>query len=242
MTKRIFRNTNLSLLFLLFMGWGPLSYGQHPTPSPRDMSDAELDQRLAFIETRLAGLNPNARYWQHGWTGWFTATTVGQAVIAIAGDDNDNRINFSVGAFKSAAGLAQMLVKPLPAVTSSERFQAIPSQTRAQRMRKLEQGEALLRENADRTQQRYTWKRHLPGVGVNLLGGAVIAAYGDGTDAVISTLVGIAVIEANIWTEPTRALTDLEDYQNKFRNVRRTSARNWRLVPMKSGAALHISF
>ena len=224
------------------MGWGPLSYGQQPTPSPLDMSDAELDRRLEFIETRLAGLNPNARYWQYGWTGWFTATTVGQAVIAIAGDDNDDRINFTVGAFKSAAGLAQMLIKPLPAVTSSARFQTMPSQTRAERMRRLEQGEALLRENADRARQRYTWKRHLPGVGVNLLGGAVIAAYGDSTDAVISTLVGIAVIEANIWTEPKRALTDLEDYRNNFGNARRASARNWRLVPMRGGAALHINF
>lgn len=80
------------------------------------------------------------------------------------------------------------------------------------------------------------------GIAANLLGGAVIAAYGDNTDAVTSTVLGIAVSEASIWTEPARAVTDLEDYQNNFRNAQRTDARNWHLVPMNGGVALNISF
>jgi len=109
-------------------------------------------------------------------------------------------------------------------------------------MLKLEQGEALLHENASRALQRYGWKRHVIGIATNLVGGAVIAAYGDSTDAVTSTVLGIAVSEANIWSEPARAVTDLEDYRNNFRDAQRTGVRNWRLVPMSAGVAVHISF
>jgi hypothetical protein len=227
---------------IMFIVWAPSSYGQPPTQSLHDISDSELNQRLKFIETRLVGLNPNARRWQYGWTGFYAMTAVGQAVLAIDEDDNDSQTSYIVGAVKSAGGLAQMLIKPLPAVKSFGRFQSMPSQTRAERMLKLEQGEALLHENANRVLQRYGWKRHVIGIATNLLGGAVIAAYGDSTDAVTSTVLGIAVSEAGIWTEPARAVTDLDDYRNNFRDAQRTGARNWRLVPMSGGVALRLSF
>ena len=226
----------------MFIVWAPSSYGQSPAQSLHDISDLELDQRLKFIETRLVGFNPNARRWQYGWTGFYAMTAVGQAVLAIDEDDNDSQTSYIVGAVKSAGGLAQMLIKPLPAVKSFGRFQSMPSQTRAERMLKLEQGEALLHENANRVLQRYGWKRHVIGIATNLLGGVVIAAYGDSTDAVTWTVLGIAVSEASIWTEPARAVADLEDYRNNFHDAQRTGARNWRLVPMSGGVALHISF
>lgn len=235
------RHTLLAGMIMIFV-WAPLSYGQPPTQSRHDISDSELDQRLKFIETRLVGLNPNASYWQYGWTGFYTAAAVGQAVLAIDEDDNDDQTSYIVGAVKSAGGLTQMLIKPLPAVTSLGSFQSMPSQTRAERMLRLEKGEALLYENASRAQQRYGWERHAIGIAANLLGGAAIAAYGDSTDAVTSTILGIAVSEASIWTEPARAVTDLEDYRNNFRDAQTTGVRNWRLVPMSGGVALHISF
>jgi len=235
------RHTLLASM-VMFIVWAPSSYAQPPAQSPHDISDSELDKRLKFIETRLAGLNPNARRWQYGWTGFYSMTAAGQSILAINEDDNDDETNYIVGAVKSAGGLAMMLINPLPAVTSFDRFQSMPSQTRAERMGKLEKGETLLHENADRARQRYGWKRHLISIGANLLGGAAIAVYGDSSDAVTSTIVGIAVSEASIWTEPARAVTDLEDYRNNFRDAQRTGARNWRLVPMSGGVALHISF
>ncbi len=210
--------------------------------SSRDISDTELEQRLKFIETRLGKLNPNARYWQHGWTGFYTATAIGQPVLAVNEDDNDGETNYIVGTVKSVGGLAQMLIKPLPAVTSYKRFKSIPSQTRAERIHKLEQGEAMMRENSERALQRYGWKRHIMGIGANLLGGVMIAVYGDSSDAVTSTAAGIAISEAVIWSEPGRAAKDLDDYRVNFRNAHGTGARNWHLVPMTGGIALHVSF
>lgn len=243
MVKQMISKIKVFRLFLLLLvAWAPLSYGQQPMQSSRDISDAELEQRLKFIETRLGKLNPNARYWQHGWTGFYTATAIGQPILAVNEDDNDGETNYIVGTVKSVGGLALMLLKPLPAVKSYDRFQSIPAQTRAERMHKLEQGEAMMRENSERALQRYGWKRHLMGIGANLLGGAMIAAYGDSSDAVTSTAVGIAVSEAVIWSEPGRAAKDLDDYRDNFRNAHGTGARNWRLVPMTGGIALNVSF
>lgn len=118
---------------------------------------------MSFIAARLAGQTPNARYWQYGWTGFYAASAAAQGLLAVDTDDNDDEVNYIVGAVKSSGALAQMLIRPLPAVESSARLQAMPSESREERIRKLERGEALLRENAARAAGRSGWKRHLIG-------------------------------------------------------------------------------
>jgi hypothetical protein len=165
-----------------------------------------------------------------------------QGVLAVDADDSDDEVNYLVGAVKSTGALAQMLIRPLPAVQSASRFQALPSRSREERIHKVAQGEALLHENADRAATRSGWRRHLIGVGANLLGGVAIAAFGDSSDAVTSTLLGIAVSEANIWTEPSRAIDDLEDYQDNKWMQRQTSEVSWRIVPLARRVEVNIRF
>ena len=238
--------TGLRYLLLAGMSmltvWAPTSYAQESSQSLQEISDEELDDRLRFIETRLEALNPNATYWQYGWTGFYAVTAVGQAALAIDEDDSDDELAYYVGAVKSAGGLAQMLLKPLPAATSHESFQSMASETRADRLAKLEHGEALMVENDIRAQQRYGVKRHSIGIVANLVGGAVIAAWGDSSDALPSTVLGIAISEANIWTEPSRASTDLQDYRSQFDGAQKTSSSSWRLTPTFGGAVLQVAF
>ena len=230
-----------SLLLALFV-WSPYTCAEQADRLSSEISNAELEQRLKFIETRLARQSPNARYWQHGWTGFHAASAVVQGVLAVDADDSDDEVNYLVGAVKSTGALAQMLIRPLPAVQSASRFQALPSQSREERIHKVAQGEALLHENADRAATRSGWRRHLIGVGANLLGGVAIAAFGDSSDAVTSTLLGIAVSETNIWTEPSRAVNDLEDYQNNKWMQRQTSEVSWHIVPLARRVEVNIRF
>jgi len=231
----------VGLVFALFV-YSPGTCAAQADRLSGDISNAELEQRLEYIETRLARQSPDARVWQYGWTGFHAASAVVQGVLAIDASHSDDEVNYLVGTVKSTGALAQMLIKPLPAVQSATLFQALPSQSREERIHKLAQGEALLHENADRAVTRTGWRRHLIGIGANLLGGGVIAAFGDSGDAVTSTLLGVAVSEASIWTEPTRAINDLDDYQNNKWMARESSEVSWRIVPLARRVEVNIRF
>ena len=85
----------------------------------------------------------------------------------------------------------------------------LPGDTRAARVQRLAVGERQLRASAERAATRYSWQRHLLGIATNLAGGAAILALGNRGDAVGSTLVGIAVSELQIWSQPWRPTGDL---------------------------------
>jgi len=228
-------------LFALFV-WSPHTCAEQANRLLNELSSTELDQRLKFVETRLAEQGPDARYWQHGWTGFHAVSAAAQGILAVDADDSDDEINYLVGAVKSGGALAQMLIRPLPAVQGLTRFQAMPSRSREERIHKLTQGETLLYESAGRAATRSIWKRHFIGIGANLLGGAVIAAFGDSNDAVTSTVLGIVVSEANIWTEPSRAINDLKDYQSNKWMQKGTSDVSWRIAPLANRVEVNFRF
>ena len=185
---------------------------------------------------------PGAKYWQYGWTGFYSLSSAGQLLLALDSNDEDDQLYWGVGAVKASGKLAKLLLKPSPAVGSADSFQALPAGNREERLRKLSQGETLLETNAQRAGERFTWKRHAMGIAGNLLGGVVIAAFGDSSDAVISTLLGLAVGETTIWTEPADATRDLEDYRNKRWTRQAAHAGQWRVLASPGGATLHIRF
>jgi hypothetical protein len=232
----------LVIILAAVAGWSTQIRAEPGEPLPGEISNTELEARLEFIETRLARQRPGARNWQYGWTGFHATSAAGQALLAMNADNNDDEINYIVGAAKSTGAVAQMMIRPLPAVQGVIRFQAMPSRTREERIAKLAQGESLLRANSERAASRTAWKRHLIGVGANLLGGGIIAAFGDSSDAMTSTLIGITVSEINIWTEPSRAVNDLEDYRHKHWAHAQSSRVNWQIIPVANRLLVKVNF
>ena len=232
----------LVIILLAFPVWSPRTGAETGAALHDGIGNAELDARLAFIDSRLALQRPGARTWQYGWTGFYSVGAAAQALLAVDADDSDDQVNYIVGAAKSAGALAQLMIKPSPAVQSSSLFQSMPSRTREERLARLARGEALLRENADRASSRRSWKRHLAGIGANLVGGAIIAAFGDDGDAVSSTLIGIAASELTIWTEPSRAIGDLEDYSTGKWGKQQAGRFNWQVIPAVNRLVVKVSF
>jgi hypothetical protein len=240
---QVLRKRGLSLATLLLLTAGPAqAAAEGRTAADSGISDAELEQRLAFIDARLERLQPAAKTWQYGWTGFYSLSSAGQAIAALESNDKDDQLNYAVGAVKAAGGLAQVLLKPLPTLHSNDRFRALPADNREQRLQKLARGEALLETSAQRAGERFTWRRHAMGIAGNLVGGIVIAAFGDQGDALVSTLVGLAVAEATIWTEPAAAARDLEDYRSGRWSRRAARPGQWRVLASPGGATLQISF
>jgi hypothetical protein len=169
----------------------------------------------------------------------YGVTTVVSAAQTLLADNADDRVYNLVGAVKSAGGLGQLLVDPLPARLGAAPMRAVPATARRGRLERLAVGERQLFVNAARAGQRYSLKRHLEGVTTNLIGGAVIWAFGSSSDAVVSTLSGIAVGELQIWTQPWRATRDLQDYRNRFTTE---AAAAWQLRPRPGGVELALRF
>lgn len=227
---------------LLLAALPPLASAELWPPLATEISDAELEQRLSFIEKRLNSQQRRVRYWRNGWTGFYSLSSSAQAVAALAAGDSDGQVYWGVGAVKAAGGLAQLMLKPPSAIHSGDSFGALPAQSHAQRLAKLQQGEALLQTNADEAGGRYTWKRRAIGTIGNLVGGVVIAAVGENGAAVLSTLLGLGIHEATIWTQPADAAQDLEDYRNERWTGQAAQRRQWYVQATPGGATLHVRF
>ena len=235
------KTRSLWYAFILLLPVWPASAGGD-APASTSMHEAELQQRLAFIESRLDRQQRNAGYWRSGWTGFYSLSSAGQAVAAAAADDTDGQVYWGVGAVKAAGGLLQVRLKPLSAADSGDRFRALPTGSHEERVAKLKEGEALLQTNAAQAGERFTWRRRAIGTIANLVGAAVIAAFGETEGAVVSTALGIGVHEATIWTQPTDATRDLEDYRTGRWSKQAARSSRWRLTASPGGAALQVRF
>lgn len=210
-----------------------------------DSLSINLDQyklRMDFIESRLEQSAKSSRYWQNGWTTFYAATALAQTALWIEADNNDDRVNYSIGALKSAGGLVDMLLRPHPGRYGAQHLQSLPQETPEQQRARLARGETLLKSSAERSASRRTWQPHFKVLGVNAIAGALIAAFGDEGDALTSTVLGVAIGEANIWTLPTRPEADWHDYQQQFPLTQGSISTGWSLVPIAGGLALQARF
>jgi hypothetical protein len=198
--------------------------------------------RMEFIESRLDENRKHASYWQNGWSSFYAVSALAQAALWIDADDSNDSINYGVGALKSVGGLADILLKPHPSRHGAMPLLALPQNSMEQKREKLDLSEALLRDSAQRAASRHSWQPHVKVVGVNLIAGALIAAFGDGGDALASSAIGIAIGEANIWTQPTRPEDDWRDYQQEFPATGQLKETGWHMVPIAGGLALQKCF
>ncbi|MFZ1430558.1 MAG: hypothetical protein WAS21_27785 [Geminicoccaceae bacterium] len=219
------------------------SDGAEPTPGQAIvMSDAELGARLHFLESRLDAGRPTALAWEWGWSGAYAASFVGNSIYAVSADEADDRVRAIVDAAKSGLATIQMatlLLHPLAAGLGAEPMREVPGDDRSARQLRLAVGERQLLTTATRAETRFNLRRHLVTIGANLIGGAAIATFGDSGDAVRSTLIGIAVGEAEIWSQPWRATGDLRDYQAQFPG---SAGLTWELRPMGTGVQVAFHF
>lgn len=206
------------------------------------LSEEEMEQRLAFITQRLNAGRTGARTWQYGWGGFFATTAAAQGYLAIQSNDSDNRANYTVGALKSTAGLAMLLLRPLPAIKGAEPIASMPAGTPQQKAARLQSAENLLRTNARRAEERTSWPRHLIAIAFNLFSGTAIAALGDVKDAAVSNLTGITISQAHIWSQPSRAIEDLDDYEREFPAAPANEEVSWQLTSIPGGLGITMRF
>ena len=210
------------------------------TVNPSRLSNAELDARIAFIEGRLDASRTHAYRWQWGWMGFYGTGLVIQSVRGGLSEDNEHQADYVVSAIKAAGGVARMYLSPHPARNGADPIRAMGGNTREAKARKLAKAEELLQESADVSDRRSSTKAHVANALVNVAGGAIIWGLGAPSDALSSTLLGIAVGTANILSAPWDSDDDLDAYKARFGGTAR--GWDWKIVPTLSGAAVQVTF
>jgi hypothetical protein len=195
------------------------------------LSDEQVKERLGFIENALRSAQPHARTWWYGWIAGYSAGAVVQGSLAIAHWNDvkpdqgspdapkvrDRRFaeDMLVGGATFALGVGGLLIDPFLPATSVKKLGRIPEATPEERRSKLLQAEELLRRCARREKDGRGWGTHLLNMGANAAAGLVttLAFHRKWYEGLITFAAGETVSLVNIYTQPRRAIRDLENYE-----------------------------
>jgi hypothetical protein len=241
--------TYLALLGLA----GPLScaaipsISSQPTAAPfaAPRSEAELDARLRFLEDRLDAGRRHAKTWYYGWLGFNTAC-LAYTTASAAVDSARPRSFDIVNATQAAIGVGDLVfLRPMPGRDGADPIRGPADASYADKVARLAKGQQILLAAAQRAEERSSWTNHIGNLVFNLLGGGILVALHEPQYAAIATLSGTAVGEAYIWSEPSRAPEDLEEYLHFIADgaaAPKAPGPDWHVLSSGRGVALRVNF
>jgi hypothetical protein len=226
-TKLHSRQFTSAILLVIGISWG-VAYAQEKAGA----SDEQVRERLSFIESALRAGQPRAKTWWYGWIAGYTTGAVAMGGLA-AGHWNDTKLDpqtqlkvrdrgfaqdMLVGSGTLALGVAGLLIDPFAPVYGPKRLGAMPEGTPEKRRLKLEKAEEILRECAKRERDGRGWLTHLLNLGANAAAGLVTVWAFDRpwSDGLLTFATGEAVSLINIFSQPLRAVRDLNNYEVKY--------------------------
>jgi len=246
-------------LLMIAITWGTASYAQEKASA----SDEQVGERLNFIENALYSGQPRAKTWWYGWISGYSASAAVMGGLA-AGHWNDTKLDpatglkvqdrefaedMLVGSATFALGVAGLLIDPFVPAYGPNRLRAMPEGTPEERRLKLEQAEVLLRECAKREKDGRGLVTHLLNLGVNAAAGLVTVWAFDRpwSDGLMTFATGEAVSLLNIFSQPRRAMHDLNNYEVKYQGKRGAYINpggipGFQWAPRPGGFSLRFSF
>ena len=211
-TKKITAGTYLFLLIFTFQ----IShlYAQEEVP------DSLVKVRIQQIEQMLDKEKPAAKLWWNGWLYGYSAATVAQTAVALTNNNLKTRQDMLLGAATTLIGAAGQLLMPMVPAYAPKKLAFIPEDTPEERINKLNKAEELFAAIAKRENDGRSWIMHAESGAVNIGSGLVTWL---GFDRTLSAglwnfALNTAITEAQIWTQPTRAVKDYKKYCEKYKN------------------------
>ena len=160
------------------------------------LSDAEIQRRLTFIEERLDDQQFHAAAWEYGWLTIVGGGGIAAATLAATEEEGStHQINQIAQAGKAMIGVTYLSLNPMPATCGADPIREMPTATREERMEQLTAAENLLARTAERAHNRYSWWLHIGTVFINAAAAAPAFAYGDEGLAAQSFFIGVAAGE-----------------------------------------------
>lgn len=203
-----------------------------------NQSSNEINQRLTFLEQRLDAGQLHGQFWYYGWFAINGGGLVVNTVQATTTHSHNSRVSSSVEAGKAAIGVADLLLRPLPARLGADTIRLMQGSP----LDRVHAAEALLHASAARAELNRTLWPHLGNAVINLVGGGIILAFGDWKNAAFTTGLDFVVGEIEILTEPSRAIDDLAAYRSRYGESPKSTGRNWYLSPSRHGITITFRF
>jgi hypothetical protein len=207
-------------------------------PAP---SDAEVTNRLAYIQRSLDDGGKAADLWWHGWLIGYGVATFGQVAAGTGTHDTTQKQDLLVGAATSGLGAIGQVVFPLDAGSLAVQLRAMSAGTAEARRAKLATAERFLRRSAAQEALGRSWKAHATAAVVNLAAGLVVWRHYDrpARDGLLTFALGQLVSEVQIFTQPTKAIRDLREYERRSDFERAAAGggpqRSWYVRPSPGG-------
>ncbi len=210
MTRTIPLCLAVALAAVVSLASGSLSAQQL---SQSTLTDAEIDQRLRFLEQRLDGSRTHGQIWYWSWLTVNGGSAVANTAFAAGTSDHDDTVSYSVQAARATIGTVNMFLDPLEARFGADNIRDLPESSREQKLAKLRLAEDQLKRNAERTDTRYDWKQYAGNAFINAAAGGIIAGLAEEGEAFQVGISGFLGGIAMLWTEPWNPNNDWEDYQ-----------------------------
>lgn len=225
------------------------------------LSDEQVKERLAFIETALNGGRPRAETWYYGWVGAYSAGALVTGMLAGSHwydtkfegpetvPDREAAEGMLVTGVTFALGAGALLLDPFVPAFAPHELRALPENNPEERRAKLERAEKLLRDGARREKRGRSLATHLLNLGTNAAAAVVTKGvfHQSWGNALTTLALGEAVSLANIFSQPMRASRDLANYEARYLGKPGTgepvgSERKWTLSVGPGGFTFRYEF
>ncbi len=195
-------------VFLLFQNQ-PL-YSQTSNPDSLRNIRAQEFQKVADRD-RIT-----AQRWWYGWLAGYSAATIGQGIVCLTTSKKTTRQDMALGAATTLLGAAGVLITPIVPTKSAFQNEANQTGDSIRGYPDSASTEKLLKEMARMEKEGRSWKMHAI-TGVVNIGSGLVEWLGFKRtlkDGLVNFAINTIITEAQIWTQPVRAIKDYRNYCN----------------------------
>ena len=215
--NRLYRATVLFCIFFLFSLCslaGQEIPGDTLPDTARDTSCIAPEGLPEIQVSALEDLAAAERWW-YGWLAGYTAATAGQGVVFFISDSKTLRQDMALGAATTFLGAMGQLITPV--LSEESDYPSYREYSSGEKSLSAEQASGLLKALAVREKEGRSWKTHAIAGVVNLGSGLITWLGYNRTfmDGLENFALNTLITEAQIWTQPMKAVRDYEKYCQK---------------------------
>jgi len=231
----------IAFLLMLFCRTG-ITRAQDSIP------DTLVKERILVIQQMLDQGKKKANIWWYGWIAGYGSATLAQGAVVLASDRLTTRQDMALGALTTLLGMGAQILSPMEPGYAPDRLREIPEGSPGQNLVKLQEAEKWLEACAIREKEGRSWKIHAMDGAVNVACGFIVwlGFNRTFTEGLINVAMNTAICEAQIFTQPTRAIRDYNDYCRQYKTGYIPSLREppitWSFTMMPGGVGVRLRF